>query len=272
MTTSTLQTSTYRASGCACSTEATRRSRIPSPRSWLRSGSSRRSPSCRRATRGSHGCATPIWNPGVAVSSQRLRSRSASAPSRTRSHGPGSETTCRKRHAPTSTNGLRSYCGVHSLRRSDRAARYAHSAVRSQRQPKEDRMLGFAFKLELADGRPADPPMLRTAVMTWPGDTIPLGGRTRVVAVREDDADWVGPGKPPPRWGEWKTLSSDEGNRSLVWTPLLHCGSLGGPREARADGVAELPEIGAGDRPGAGHQPADRPAPAHAPRDQSRTK
>ena len=32
----------------------------------------------------------------------------------------------------------------------------------------------FAFKLERADGTPADPPTLKTAVPTWgPGDTIP---------------------------------------------------------------------------------------------------
>jgi hypothetical protein len=52
-------------------------------------------------------------------------------------------------------------------------------------------MGSFAYRLELQDGTPADPPSFRTAVPTWrPGDTIPLGGRTlRVVAVRDDDAD-----------------------------------------------------------------------------------
>lgn len=52
--------------------------------------------------------------------------------------------------------------------------------------------LGFMFRLELEDGRPADPPTIRSAPgVTWSaGDTIPLGARTlRVVAVREDDAD-----------------------------------------------------------------------------------
>jgi hypothetical protein len=34
----------------------------------------------------------------------------------------------------------------------------------------------FAFKLERADGTPADPPTFKTAVPTWQrGDTIPLG-------------------------------------------------------------------------------------------------
>jgi hypothetical protein len=51
--------------------------------------------------------------------------------------------------------------------------------------------LGYTFRLELKDGTPADPATFRTAVLTWePGDTIPLGNRTRrVVAVRDDDAD-----------------------------------------------------------------------------------
>jgi hypothetical protein len=51
--------------------------------------------------------------------------------------------------------------------------------------------LGFAYKLEHADGRPADPPVLRSAISTWrAGDTIPLGGRTlRVIAVVNDDAE-----------------------------------------------------------------------------------
>jgi hypothetical protein len=49
----------------------------------------------------------------------------------------------------------------------------------------------FTFKLELADGTPAEPATLKTAVPNWqPGNTIPLGGRTlRVVAVLDDDAD-----------------------------------------------------------------------------------
>jgi hypothetical protein len=52
-------------------------------------------------------------------------------------------------------------------------------------------MAGFLFKLETADGRPAEPPQLSSAAPNWaPGDTIPLGRRTlRVVGVRDDDAD-----------------------------------------------------------------------------------
>jgi hypothetical protein len=51
-------------------------------------------------------------------------------------------------------------------------------------------MAGFHFKLELADGTPADPPTLHTAVPNWqPGDTIPLGPARcslRVVEIRAD--------------------------------------------------------------------------------------
>jgi hypothetical protein len=52
-------------------------------------------------------------------------------------------------------------------------------------------MAGFLFKLETADGRPAAPPQLSSAVPNWgPGETIHLGRRTlRVVGVRDDDAD-----------------------------------------------------------------------------------
>lgn len=52
--------------------------------------------------------------------------------------------------------------------------------------------LGFTFRLELEDGKPADPSTIRSAPgVTWSaGDTIPLGSRTlRVVRVRDDDAD-----------------------------------------------------------------------------------
>ena len=51
--------------------------------------------------------------------------------------------------------------------------------------------MAFLFRLETADGAPAEPPTLTSAVPNWrPGDTIPLGPRTlRVVGVREDDAD-----------------------------------------------------------------------------------
>ena len=48
-------------------------------------------------TRGSRGCATPIWNRGAAVSTTCSRSRCASASSRTRSRGCGSATTSRRR-------------------------------------------------------------------------------------------------------------------------------------------------------------------------------
>jgi hypothetical protein len=50
----------------------------------------------------------------------------------------------------------------------------------------------FTFKLEQADGKPAEPPSIRSAVTNWrPGDKIPLGPtRTlQVVRVRDDDAD-----------------------------------------------------------------------------------
>ena len=52
-------------------------------------------------------------------------------------------------------------------------------------------MAGFTFRLELADGTPAEPPTFAAAVPTWrAGDTIHLGRRTlRVLAVRDDDAD-----------------------------------------------------------------------------------
>jgi hypothetical protein len=51
--------------------------------------------------------------------------------------------------------------------------------------------MAFLFRLERADGAPAEPPRLESAVPNWrAGDTIPLGGRTlRVVGVRDDDAD-----------------------------------------------------------------------------------
>jgi hypothetical protein len=52
-------------------------------------------------------------------------------------------------------------------------------------------MAAFIFRLETADGAPADPPKLESAVPNWSsGDTIPLGTRTlRVVDVRYDEAD-----------------------------------------------------------------------------------
>jgi len=52
-------------------------------------------------------------------------------------------------------------------------------------------MTGFLFRLETADGAPAEPSTLSAAVPNWrPGDTIHLGRRTlRVLARRDDDAD-----------------------------------------------------------------------------------
>jgi hypothetical protein len=57
--------------------------------------------------------------------------------------------------------------------------------------------MAFLFRLQTADGAPAEPPKLHSAVPNWKaGDTIPLGrDRTlRVVAVRpgvDDDDDPV---------------------------------------------------------------------------------
>jgi hypothetical protein len=52
-------------------------------------------------------------------------------------------------------------------------------------------MTGFLFRLETADGAPAEPSTLSAAVPNWrPGDTIHLGRRTlRVIGRRDDDAD-----------------------------------------------------------------------------------
>jgi hypothetical protein len=49
----------------------------------------------------------------------------------------------------------------------------------------------FLFRLEKADGTPAEPPTLDSALPNWrAGDTIPLGRRSlRVVGIRDDDAD-----------------------------------------------------------------------------------
>jgi hypothetical protein len=51
--------------------------------------------------------------------------------------------------------------------------------------------MAFLFSLQTADGAPADPPKLESAVPNWSsGDTIPLGARTlRVLDVRYDEAD-----------------------------------------------------------------------------------
>ena len=51
--------------------------------------------------------------------------------------------------------------------------------------------MAFVFRLETADGAPAEPPMLNTATPSWSeGDCVPLGKRTlRVIGKRDDDAD-----------------------------------------------------------------------------------
>jgi hypothetical protein len=51
--------------------------------------------------------------------------------------------------------------------------------------------MAFTFKLEIADGAPADPPRFQTVAPLWrPGDTVPLGYKTlRVVDVRDGDMD-----------------------------------------------------------------------------------
>jgi hypothetical protein len=52
-------------------------------------------------------------------------------------------------------------------------------------------MAGFLFRLELADGWPAEPPTLSAAVPDWlDGSMIHLGKRTlRVIGKRDDDGD-----------------------------------------------------------------------------------
>jgi hypothetical protein len=52
-------------------------------------------------------------------------------------------------------------------------------------------MAGFLFRLETAEGNPAQPPTLSAAVPNWSeGDTIPLGRRMlRVIGRRDDEAD-----------------------------------------------------------------------------------
>jgi hypothetical protein len=78
------------------------------------SGSSRSATGCGRATHGSRGYGMRIWNRGVAVWPGCSRWRSASGRSRTPSPGRGSGTTCRRRHAPSSTAGSRPCCGARS--------------------------------------------------------------------------------------------------------------------------------------------------------------
>ena len=52
-------------------------------------------------------------------------------------------------------------------------------------------MAGFSFRLEYADGTPADPATFSAAVPDWnPRQTIHFGARTlRVIGKRDDDAD-----------------------------------------------------------------------------------
>jgi hypothetical protein len=52
-------------------------------------------------------------------------------------------------------------------------------------------MAGFLFRLEFADGSPAEPSTLSAAVPDWPdGSMIHLGKRTlRVIGKRDDDGD-----------------------------------------------------------------------------------
>jgi hypothetical protein len=51
--------------------------------------------------------------------------------------------------------------------------------------------MAFLFRLETADGAPAEPPRLESTVPNWrAGDTISLGSRTlRVVDVRYDESN-----------------------------------------------------------------------------------
>jgi hypothetical protein len=52
-------------------------------------------------------------------------------------------------------------------------------------------MAGFLFRLEKADGAPAEPSTLEASVPNWSrGDVISLGRRQlRVIGKRDDDAD-----------------------------------------------------------------------------------
>jgi hypothetical protein len=51
--------------------------------------------------------------------------------------------------------------------------------------------MAFLFRLETADGTPAEPLRFETAMPNWSaGHTIPLGARKlRVLGVRDDNAD-----------------------------------------------------------------------------------
>jgi hypothetical protein len=53
-------------------------------------------------------------------------------------------------------------------------------------------MAGFRFRLEIADGAPADPPTPTTAAPSWgAGDAITLsaGRKLLVLAIRDDESD-----------------------------------------------------------------------------------
>ena len=55
-------------------------------------------------------------------------------------------------------------------------------------------MAGFRFRLETAEGEPANPPTLEAAIPNWGvGDRIYLGARTLQVVGRRDDDE----GQPP---------------------------------------------------------------------------
>src|SRR5712691_7453254 len=74
-------------------------------------------------TRGSAGCATPIWSRGGADWKRRSNSRSVSAGLRMRSHGPGSRMRSRPRRGPISTEGSRQSCDGRSLKQSNKESR-----------------------------------------------------------------------------------------------------------------------------------------------------
>ena len=79
-------------------------------------------------------------------------------------------------------------------------------------------MAGFLFRLETAEGAPADPSTLTSAVPNWgPGDTIHLGKRTlRVIAKRDDDAD-----QPPVLIVRWRFRHSRRERRAGSADPPL---------------------------------------------------
>jgi hypothetical protein len=103
--------------------------------------------------------------------------------------------------------------------------------------------MAFLFKLETADGVPAEPATLMSAVPNWQsGDTIPLGQRTlRVLRVR-DDAPTNRPCWSLRMWLEVTSADPDLRRRGSVQQrqpprralqDLRHCG-----RRAGSDSVA----------------------------------